>query len=129
MAHILLIDDEADVAARNRAALERHGHQVAVARSPGEAEAELARGAPDALILETMVAGPAAGFELAARLAARLPAARIILLTRADDTLGRATRRAQDRDGWIAADRFFEKPVPPELIADEVEHLLHGGRT
>jgi CheY-like chemotaxis protein len=125
MAKILLIDDEADVAVANRAELEAQGHHVQVAGSSAEGLEAVDKGHPDAVVLETMVRGPVEGFDFADTLAQRLGRVPLIVLTRADDVLDLATRRRQDRDGWVRAARFFEKPVPPALLAEEVEHVLH----
>jgi len=125
MATILLIDDEPAVASANRAGLEAHGYQVTLTKSAEEATAALAQARPDAVVLEPMIEGPLAGFVYAEQLARQLGQVPLVLLTRADAELDRATRRRQDRDGWTLAARFFEKPIPPALLADEVDHLLH----
>jgi DNA-binding NtrC family response regulator len=124
MATILLVDDQPDVLAANRAALEEHGHRVAIARTTDETSAVLKGPLPDAIVLEAMIEGGGGDLDFARRIAAELPDVPLILLTRADDVLDRATRRRQDRDGWIAAARFMEKPVAPETIAEEVDHVL-----
>ena len=124
MANVLLIDDEAEVAAANQAALEAGGHHVWVARTATEALAALPTAKPDAVVLETMAVGLSSGFDFANQLAQTLGAERVLILTRADDFLDPATRRKQDRDGWIRAARFMEKPMSPERLAEEVEHVL-----
>lgn len=124
MATVLLIDDEADVMAANRLALLANGHRVWVATTATEALAALVEEKPDAVVVETMVVGLEAGFDFADRLAEAVDPRPVIILSRADDFLDAATRRAQDRDGWTKATLFMEKPMAPERLAEEVEHAL-----
>ena len=124
MANVLLIDDEAEVSKANQLALEAAGHRVCVARSATEALAALAKATPDVAVVETMVVGLESGFDFANRLASELTPRPVIIFTRADDFLDAPTRRAQDRDGWTSAALFLEKPLSPERLTEEVEHLL-----
>ena len=124
MATVLLIDDEADVMAANRLALLANGHRVWVATTATEALAALVEEKPDAVVIETMVVGLESGFDFADRLAEAIDPRPVIILSRADDFLDAATRRAQDRDGWTKAALFMEKPMAPERLAEEVEHAL-----
>jgi len=71
-----------------------------------------------------MVVGLESGFDFADRLAEAIDPRPVIILSRADDFLDAATRRAQDRDGWTKATLFMEKPLDPERLAEEVEHAL-----
>jgi DNA-binding NtrC family response regulator len=123
---VLLIDDEAAVAAANRAALEGRGFQVQWARTADEARAALVDGEPEAVVLEPRVlgAGTLAGFAFADHLGDLAPGVPVVLLCRGEGGLDAAALRRQDRDGWSRAERCFDKPVAPDLLAEEVEQLL-----
>lgn len=130
MPEILLVDDDADVVARNAAALKATGHTVATASTSAEALAEVGRHVPDLVVLEAMLDGALAGFDLARTIAREHPDLPLVMLTRVDEYISDWDRAKQDRDGgWIPVQRFMEKPVAPEVLVYEVDHLLpaHAG--
>jgi CheY-like chemotaxis protein len=126
MANILLVDDDSTVAASNVAALEADGHSVAVVSTAAEASEATRRAVPDLIVLEGMLDGTFAGFDLARSLAHEFPALPLIMLTRADEHLSAQERSAQDRDGWLPVQRYLEKPVSKDVLVYEVDHLLPG---
>lgn len=123
MADILLVDDDPVVVARNIAALEAEGHAVKAVTTTADARRHLAAGEPDVVVLEAMLDGGMAGFDLARALARRNPSLPVIMLTRVDEHFTREQRQAQDRDGWLPVDRYLQKPVMPSVLLSEVEHL------
>lgn len=124
MARILLVDDDLDVVARNTSALEAGGYTVTTASTTAEARASISQQAPDAVVLEAMLDGANAGFDLARSLAHDNPELPLIMLSRVDEHLSAAERAGQDRDdGWMPVARFMEKPVAPEVLVYEVDHL------
>lgn len=126
MARILVVDDEAEGVERMVAALRAGGHLVSVERTAADALAAVRRVPPDLVVLEALLDGDVGGIALAHTLAREAPRLPLIMLTRLDELLGRQERRSQDRDGgWIPVDRFLEKPVMPEVLAQEVDHVLH----
>lgn len=126
MPRILLVDDDAELVARDVAALSAGGYAVDVARATSEALESVLRGRPDAVVLEAMLDGGMAGFDLARTLAREFPALPLLMVTRADEFLTAAQRSDQDRDGgWLPVARYLEKPVMPEVVAAELDHLLH----
>ncbi len=130
MPEILLVDDDADVVARNAAALTATGHTVATATTSAQALDEIGRHKPDVVVLEAMLDGALGGFDLARTLARQHPDLPLIMLTRVDEFISDPERARQDRDGgWIPVQRFMEKPVAPEVLVYEVDHLLpaHAG--
>ena len=128
MPQILLVDDDADVVARNEAALKASGHTVVTARTTAEALAAIRANATDAVVLEAMLDGALAGFDLARTLAREYPLLPVIMLTRVDEYISDWDRAKQDRDdGWIPVQRFMEKPVDPAVVVYEVEHVLPHG--
>ncbi len=127
MAHILLVDDDADLVARNRAALEADGHAVATARTTADGLAATRRETPDLVVLEAMLDGTTAGFDLARKFARDFPGLSLIMLSRVDEFISARELAAQDRDdGWIPVARFMEKPVSPDVLVYEVDHLLEA---
>ena len=127
MAHILLVDDDADLVARNMAALEADGHIVATASTTADGLDAVRREAPDLVVLEAMLDGATAGFDLARTLAREFPSLPMIMLSRVDEHISGRELAAQDRDdGWMPVARFMEKPVAPEVLVYEVDHLLPG---
>lgn len=129
MANILLVDDDPAVAATNAAALEANGHTVATVAGTADASAAVATAVPDAVVLEAMLDGGFAGFDLARKLAHDFPELPLIVLTRADEHLSEAERRRQDRDGWLPVTRFMEKPVSTDVLVYEVDHALPHGHS
>jgi len=127
MARILLVDDDLDVVARNTSALEAGGYVVTTASTTSEARAAVAGEMPDVVVLEAMLDGATAGFELARSLARENPDLPLIMLSRCDETLTASERASQDRDdGWMPVARFMEKPVAPDVLVYEVDHLAQA---
>jgi CheY-like chemotaxis protein len=125
MAEVLLVDDDPTVVAGNAAALEACGHVVVIASGTAEAKVAVRKQEPDLVVLEAMLDGCLAGFDLARDLAGQFPKLPLIMLSRVDEHLDPLQLAAQDRDGgWLPVRRFLEKPVMPEVLAYEVEHLL-----
>jgi CheY-like chemotaxis protein len=125
MAHILLVDDDADVVSRNRVALEASGDTVSTAATTAQALAAVRSQAPDLVVLEAMLDGTLAGFDLARSLAREFPHLPLIMLSRVDEHLTAKQRAGQDRDdGWMPVERFMEKPVSPDVLVYEVDHLV-----
>jgi CheY-like chemotaxis protein len=126
MANILLVDDDRDLVAGNVAALQAIGHSVAAVSTSAEAAEAVRREGPDLVVLEGMLDGAYAGFDLARSLAKDFPTLPLIMLTRADEHLTARERSAQDRDGWLPVQRYLEKPVATDVLLYEVDHLLPG---
>jgi DNA-binding response OmpR family regulator len=128
MARILLVDDDANVVAINRQALETGGYAVTTASTTTEAHAAIGREMPDVVVLEAMLDGATAGFDLARSLAHENPDLPLIMLSRCDESLSASERASQDRDdGWMPVTRFMEKPVAPDVLVYEVDHLAKAG--
>jgi DNA-binding response OmpR family regulator len=124
MARVLLVDDDAQVVAINTRALEANGYAVTTASTTTEAHAAIGREMPDVVVLEAMLDGATAGFDLARSLAHDTPDLPLIMLSRCDETLTASERASQDRDdGWMPVARFMEKPVAPDVLVYEVDHL------
>jgi DNA-binding response OmpR family regulator len=125
MAHILLVDDDSDIVSRNRAALEASGNTVSTAATTAQALDAVRSHTPDLVVLEAMLDGGLAGFDLARTLAKEFPKLHLIMVSRVDEHLSAKERAAQDRDdGWMPVDRFMEKPLSPDVLVYEVDHLV-----
>ncbi len=127
MARILLVDDDTALVARNAAALEADGHAVATAATTAEGLAAARRDLPDVVVLEALLDGTTAGFDLARTLARDFPTLPLIMLSRVDEVISGPELAMQDRDGgWMPVARFMEKPVSPDVLVYEVDHLIPG---
>jgi CheY-like chemotaxis protein len=125
LAHILLVDDDHELAARHARAIERAGHTVTVSPDPASALVALAERLPDVVVLEAMFGGRLTGIELAHKLASDHPDLPMIMLTRADEHLTPDEIADQDHDqGWIPVRRYLAKPLMRDVLVDEIEHLL-----
>jgi CheY-like chemotaxis protein len=127
MAQVLLVDGDAGAAARNRAALTARGHAVVIASDPTECAAEVRRHLPDVVVMDAVLGGVPAGFDLARALAREFPHLPLIMLSGLDDGFDADERAKQDRDGsWLPVGKYMQKPVPPEIVVAEVDHILPG---
>jgi CheY-like chemotaxis protein len=125
LAHILLVDDDHELAARHARAIETAGHTVSIAADPAGAVVAVESRLPDVVVLEAMFAGRMTGIELAHRLAGDHPDLPMIMLTRADEHLTPEEIADQDHDeGWIPVRRYLAKPLMRDVLVDEIEHLL-----
>ena len=126
MAHVLLIDDDVDLVATNKLALENGGHTVSAAYSAKEGFEAVERLRPELIVLDVMMESFYAGFELAQRLNREYPKLPMIMLSGVDECMDDAVRASQDHDDvWMPVHRFMEKPVPGAVLLYEVDHLLH----
>ena len=125
MAHVLLVDDDADLVAANRVFLEALGHRVSTAGSGQEAWDLLSALAPDVLVLDCMMEEFTSGFELAQDIARTHPDLPILMLTAVGEQMSRAWTfdRAAD-DHWLPIARFLEKPVRGEDLDREIRAIL-----
>ena len=125
MAHILLVDDDPAVSAREARTIEGAGHTVSLADSPAAAVEAMKVCPPDLVVLEAIFAGKFTGVALARRLAETDPDLPLIMLTRADERLTTEQLDLEDRDGgWIPVDRYLAKPVMREVLTAEIQRLL-----
>jgi DNA-binding response OmpR family regulator len=122
-AHILVVDDDADIVRILDKTLRSAGHVVEIARDGREAEAKLKTGKYDLVLLDAMLPH-VHGFEICARLkaSARTRRTPVILLS----AVYRGWRYAHDARESFGADDFMEKPFHlPELLR-RVNALLSG---
>lgn len=126
MGRILLVDDDVAVAARHATILSARGHVVATTTTVAGAMEAVRRDEPDMVVLEAVFGGKLAGFDLARQFAREFPDLPLLMVTHADELLTAEDRARQDRDGgWIPVERYLAKPVMPEVLAYEVDHLIN----
>lgn len=121
---ILLVDDDIDFLAINRALLERSGYEVITATtgSDGFEQARIAR--PDLVVLDVMMEDATEGFDTAKRLRGdiELKHIPIILLTSVNRQF-RPLSFAPDPE-WLPVDRLLDKPVDAARLLGEIASLL-----
>ena len=123
VARILSVEDDPDQAAYLRAVLESAGYEVQTCSDPREFESELARFAPDLILMDILLPN-VSGYELArfARQHEEHQTTPILFLT----TEGKLHTRIQSmRSG---GDDHIVKPVVPNLLLAAVETRLDRSR-
>jgi CheY-like chemotaxis protein len=113
---LLLVAEDADLAALVRAALERLGARVRLVASGRAALDVVARRAPDAAVVEVPLADVRGSELLAALGRARVPAVAV-------SGVYRGPRAAAELRGLGACD-FFEKPFAVDALARAVAHAV-----
>jgi DNA-binding response OmpR family regulator len=116
--HVLLVEDEADLAEAMQAALEDAGLRVTVMASGEQAHAAYVEQRPDCVILDLILPGRS-GFDICQTIKRTDPAATVIVLTGIDAGDSRELARLVGADGYLV------KPLdPPRLIA-EIRAAVH----
>ena len=123
MAKVLLVDDDMDVVAGNRAVLESRGHKVVCAYSAKEAREAVEKEKPDAAVLDVMMESLDAGFKLARDLNKAFPKMPLLMLSGVEKATGLGFRFAED-EAWMPVVKFLDKPVAPDQLADAVESAI-----
>jgi DNA-binding response OmpR family regulator len=118
MPSVLIVDDEPDTLSIVRLCLEGEGFAVTTAADGHAALDAIAAGAPDAIVLDTMMPGMD-GFELLSvmRALGLAPSARVVMT-------GRNSERDHLRAWQLGADDYLTKPYDPALLADSLRRLL-----
>ena len=119
--HVLIAEDERNIAESLRFLLTRAGHEVSLATDGALALAMVRRRRPDALVLDLMMPG-LSGFDVLKELRAdaetrTLP---ILMLT----AKGQATDRRTAED--LGVDAFVTKPFANDEVIATVSRLLDG---
>lgn len=124
MAHVLLIDDDADLIETNRTVLEAHGHTVSSALSAEEGWTILQSSAPEVIVLDVMMEEFDSGFALANDISIKYPKIPILMLTAVHDFMSDKWKftKEQDRE-WLPVHRFLEKPVSPAQLLEAISDV------
>ncbi|HQZ11955.1 MAG TPA: phosphate regulon transcriptional regulator PhoB [Devosia sp.] len=117
--HILIVEDEADLALMLRYNLEAEGFRVSAAASGDEAIETIQMGVPDLILLDWMLPG-LSGIELCRRWRAREETARVPIIM----VTARGEEEERVRGLATGADDYVVKPFSvPELVA-RIQALL-----
>jgi DNA-binding NtrC family response regulator len=127
MPTVLLVDDDVDLVASNKAVLIHRGYSVKVAHSGADARAILQAGAPDIMVLDIMMETHTAGFELAVELKDNHPGLPVIVLSGVNEIPSDAFKFLMD-ESWVPVAKFINKPVRPSDLADHVDRMLKRTR-
>ena len=119
--HVLIAEDERNIAESLRFLLTRAGHEVSLATDGALALAMVRRRRPDALVLDLMMPG-LSGFDVLKELRAdaETRALPILMLT----AKGQATDRRTAED--LGVDAFVTKPFANDEVIATVSRLLDG---
>jgi two-component system phosphate regulon response regulator OmpR len=118
---VLLVDDDAELAAMLAELLEREGFQVESAHSGTAGLAAIRRAAPDVLVLDLMLPD-ANGLDLCRRLRAEGSGLAILMLTARGDPMDRVLGLE------IGADDYLGKPFEPRELVARVRALARRQR-
>jgi CheY-like chemotaxis protein len=127
MAHILIVDDDVEIAEDMAEVLRGAGHQVSLLHSTRGAAPALAAARPDLLFLDVMFPDdPSAGLSLAieCRRQDALKKVPIVMLSSVNE---KVDIQLSDRDihpKWMPVTRFVEKPIEPDRLLRLVSDLL-----
>jgi len=120
--HILLIEDEPNIAEAIRFLLTRDGCEVAVITNGAEALGAMAHISPDLVILDLMLPGKS-GLQILSDMRAtpRFAALPVLMLS--------AKGQERDREAALAAgvSSFMTKPFDNKEMREAVQRLLGGG--
>lgn len=123
MAKILLVDDDVDFVAMNKAVLEKEGYTVVCAYDGDEGRAKAAAEKPDLIILDVIMKTETDGFYVARDLRSKDETKRIpvIMLTSVNQTV---PWRYEPDEVWLPVDDFVEKPAKPKVLVEKVKLML-----
>lgn len=116
--NLLLVDDDPEIRLVAALVLRGAGHVVTEAASAAEAEAKLAGGVFDAVLLDVML-GEDDGVNLAVRLLAGDDSPRLVFLT------GATRADQQARMALAAPAGILHKPFDPGALAGELHRILN----
>jgi len=119
-AHILVVDDEADIREIVKYNLAREGYSVACAENAQRAREEIRLHPPDILILDLMLPGDMDGLELCRKLKSSPDTAQIPVIM-----LTARTEEADVVSGLeLGADDYVTKPFSPRVLSARVRAVL-----
>ena len=127
MARILLVDDDTDLLAGQKAFLEKSGYRVDTATTIDDGVGKAAAGKPDVIIADLMMEHYDSGFVFCKKVRelpdmAKVP---IIMQTAAARKVGFTFEPgATGGSEWMKVDEVLTKPVPLEYLLGKIEQYL-----
>ena len=122
---ILIVDNDIDFIAVERAHLEQAGYEVLSAENTQQAQEILDANAVDMVIVEVMLEHMDSGFTLCYQIKKECPDMPVIILTGvAAQTDIEFDAVTDEEKSWIKADVLLAKPVRFEELKREVERLF-----
>jgi len=129
LARVLIVDDDADLLAGQKAFLEKHGHEVRTALSIEEGLARAGELAPEIILADLMMQHYDSGFVFCKKVRdlpglERVP---ILMQTAAPRKVGFTfeTGASPGRE-WMKVDEVLTKPVPLEHLLGKIQQYLSG---
>jgi CheY-like chemotaxis protein len=122
---ILLVDDDIDFVAANKALLEASDYEVMTAQDGSEALSLAQSQRPDLILLDVMMKTDTEGFEVSRKIREipdikRIP---VILLTGIRRSMNLPFKFEPDED-WLPVSRILEKPVQPEKMLAVIKEAM-----
>ncbi|MGC4120125.1 MAG: response regulator [Myxococcales bacterium] len=124
MPHVLLIDDDQDLVAGNKLALEKKGFKVSVAYNGVEGYKALETTSPDVVVLDCMMEEFTSGFEVAHDMSIKYPNLPIIMVTGVHEHMSSDWKFGPGDKDWLPIHKWLEKPLPPAKLIENIEELL-----
>jgi len=124
MPHVLLIDDDQDLVAGNKLALEKNGYRVSVAYNGVDGYQALAKDTPDIVVLDCMMEEFTSGFEVAHDMSIKYPDLPILMVTSVGEQMSSEWKFGPGEKSWLPIHKWLEKPVPPAKLIENIEELL-----
>lgn len=118
--HILVVDDDVELAREIRASLVGEGYRVSLEHDGHAAEAAIRSLTPDLVVLDVMLPGRS-GFDICRSLRPRITTP-IILLTGRGDDLDQVVGLE------LGADDYIAKPVRPRVLSARIGAVLRRAR-
>lgn len=123
---ILIVDDDPDITAAIRAALQTKQYIVSNAGNGTEALEKIKADRPDLIILDVMMTTLSEGFDVSRDLKKNpefkdIP---ILMLTSIEQKTGIPFKSSAGDPYWLPVDEFLDKPVEPEQLLAKVQELL-----
>lgn len=122
---ILVVDDDVDFVAANKALLEASDYDVMTAHDGNEALSLAQAHRPDLILLDVMMKTDTEGFEVS-RMIREIPDIKripVILLTGIRRTMNLPFKFEPDEE-WLPVSRILEKPVQPEKMLAVIKEAL-----
>jgi CheY-like chemotaxis protein len=123
MVKVLLVDDDVDLIAMNKAVLEKEGFEVAVAYDGAECKAKAAAEKPDIIVLDVMMTTDTEGIQVARELRTRdeTRAIPIVMLTSIQK---RFPLPFQPGTAALPVQRLLDKPASPRALVETIREVL-----